>query len=434
MKKLPKALLAASVAVIALVGTASVVGTVRSAYAAEKKDDGESQSTRHLQSLSKPVYDIINKAQMALDMKMYEEAIKLANDVLGRKGLNEYEQVVAYQVLGFAQYSNGDNKGVIATFQKILAIAATAKGLPEGLAEGVQYNLAQLYIQEGQYDKGVQLVKDWLKNANNPGPDPYILIGSAYAQKDDYKGAIPYFEQGMDVAKKQGKEVQQSWYQNLFAMYIQTNQYAKAEPLIELLVEKWPTKDYLLNLSSLYGMMKREKDMLGILDVMYRKNMFNTSDQIVQLSQLWQYHDAPYRGAVILKKGIDDGVVEKTSKNYEALANAYVSASEVKKAIPYLQQAASLAKDGDLYVRLGEAFIEDQKWDQASDALKNAFSKGGLDNASQATYLRGIAEYNQGKLGDAKKSFAQCQNDKNTGKSCQQYLLVIRNKEKSQGG
>lgn len=433
MKQLPRALLAVSVAVIAVIGTATLIEAVQPAYGAEEGEQ-DRQQTRHLQSLSKPVYDIINKAQMALDMKMYDEAIKLANDVLERKGLNEYEQVIAYQVMGFAQYSKGSNKAVISTFEKILSIAATAKGLPEGLAEGVQYNLAQLYIQEGQYDKGIAMVKKWLEDAQNPGPDPYILIGSAYAQKDDYKAAIPYFEKGIEVAKTQGKDIQQSWYQNLFAMYVQTNQYTKAEPIIELLCEKWPSKDYLLNLSSLYGMMKREKDMLGILDVMYRKNMFNTSDQVVQLSQLWQYHDAPYRGAVILKKGMDDGIVEKTSKNYESLANAYVSASEVPKAIPYLEKAASLAKDGDLYVRLGEAYIEDQKWDKAASALSSAFDKGGLDNANQAVYLKGIAEYNQGKLNDAKRSFAQCQKDKNTGKSCQQYLLVIRNKEKAQGG
>jgi tetratricopeptide (TPR) repeat protein len=385
-------------------------------------------------SMSQAVYNIINKANMAMEMKMYDEAIKLSQDVLKRKGLNAYEQVTAYQLIAYSQYYLGQTKTALENFEKIIKIGDGVKGLPDGLVDGVKYNLATMYIQEGQYDRGIKMLKNWLAAATNPAPDAYVLIGTAYAQKEDYKAAIPYFEKAIDVAKSQDKEPQQNWYQNLASMYLQLQQFKKAEPILELMVSKWPTRDYLMNLAQVYGMDKREKDMLGIIDVMYRKGLLKTGNEIIQLSQLWQIHDGPYRGAEILKKGIDDGKVEKTAKNYEGLANAYIAAAELPKAIPYLEKAASLSKDGAIYVRLGEAYVGDQKWEKADTALNNAFKKGGLKNTNQAHYLQGIALYNMDKLNDAKRAFALCRDDKGLGKSCGQYLVVIRNKEKRKNG
>ena len=434
MKQLPKALLMASVAAFVATGSVTLIQAARPANAAEQKKEESQKETRHLMSMSQAVYNIINKANMAMEMKMYDEAIKLSQDVLKRKGLNAYEQVTAYQLIAYSQYYLGQTKTALENFEKIIKIGDGVKGLPDGLVDGVKYNLATMYIQDGQYDRGITMLKTWLASATNPAPDAYVLIGTAYAQKEDYKSAIPYFEKAIDVAKSQDKEPQQNWYQNLASMYLQLQQFKKAEPILELMVSKWPTRDYLMNLAQVYGMDKREKDMLGIIDVMYRKGLLKTGNEIIQLSQLWQIHDGPYRGAEIMKKGIDDGKVEKTAKNYEGLANAYIAAAELPKAIPYLERAASLSKDGDIYVRLGEAYVGDQKWEKANTALDNAFKKGGLKNKSQAYYMQGIALYNMDKLNDAKRAFAQCRDDKGLGKSCAQYLVVIRNKEKRKNG
>jgi len=434
MKQLPKALLMASVAAFVATGSVTLIQAARPASAAEQQKEESHKQTRHLMSMSQAVYQIIDKANMALEMKMYDECIKLSQDALKRKGLNAYEEVTAYQLMAYAQYNKGDTKSALANFEKIIKIGDGVEGLPDGLVDGIKYNLATMYVSDGQYDRGIAMLKKWLETAANPSPDAYVLIGTAYAQKEDYKGAIPYFEKAIDVAKSQDKEPQQNWYQNLASMYLQLQQFKKAEPILELMVAKWPTRNYLMNLAQVYGMDKREKDMLGIIDVMYRKGLLKTGNEIIQLSQLWQIHDGPYRGAEIMKKGIDQGLVEKTSKNYEGLANAYIAAAELPKAIPYLEKAASLAKDGDIYVRLGEAYVGDQKWEKADAAINNALQKGKLDNKSQAYYLQGIALYNLDKLNDAKRAFALCRDDKGLGKSCGQYLAVIRNKEKKNDG
>jgi tetratricopeptide (TPR) repeat protein len=431
MKRLPKLLLAASVSAFVATGCLTLIQSATPAYAAERngKEKDKKEETRHLQTMSQAVYAIIEKANKALDAKMYDDAIKYCNEALARKGLNEYEQVVSLQIRSYSQYYKDDVKDASAGFEKILAIGATAEGLPDGLIDSIRYNLAQIYVVNGQYDKSIALLKQWLQTAANPSPDAYILLGQAYAQQEKYKDAIPWYEKAIDVAKAQNKDISKDWYQNLGSMYMLTEQYKKAEPIWELLCEKWPNKNFMVTLANLYGLVKREKEMLGIFDALYRQGKLDKSTEIIQLSQLWQYHDAPYRGAVILKKGIESGIVEKNAKNLESLANAYVASDEIEKAIPFMTQAAALSKDGNLYVQLAQAYIQDEKWNQAADALQKGFDKGNVDNKAQAQYLLGITQYNLAKYNDAKRTFALCQSDKSLGKNCQQYLQAIRQKE-----
>ena len=123
MKQLPKALLMVSVAAFVATGSITLIQAARPANAAEQKKEESQKETRHLMSMSQAVYNIINKANMAMEMKMYDEAIKLSQDVLKRKGINVYEQVTAYQLMAYAQYNKGDTKSALANFEKIFGSA-----------------------------------------------------------------------------------------------------------------------------------------------------------------------------------------------------------------------------------------------------------------------------------------------------------------------
>ena len=107
-----------------------------------------------------------------------------------------------------------------------------------------------------------------------------------------------------------------------------------------------------------------------------------------------------------------------------------MAADEVEKAIPYMTQAASMSKDGNLYIQLGQAYIQDEKWKEAAQAIQKGFDKGGVDNKNQAVYLLGITQYNMDDYNAAKRTFAQCRSDKSLGSNCERYLQVIRQKEK----
>ncbi|MGI9324721.1 MAG: hypothetical protein ACR2PZ_05840, partial [Pseudomonadales bacterium] len=143
--------------------------------------------------------------------------------------------------------------------------------------------------------------------------------------------------------------------------------------------------------------------------------------------------EVPYRAAKVLDKGINDGVVEKTSKTLQSLGQAWQLSQEVDKAIPVYENAAKLADDGKIYERLANLYLEADKNGQCITAADNAIRKGGLRKVQTTHLVKGMCLYNQDKLGTARKSFANCRSKARSSKDdtnlrvCGQWITFIDN-------
>ena len=69
-------------------------------------------------------------------------------------------------------------------------------------------------------------------------------------------------------------------------------------------------------------------------------------------------------------------VVRNTEKNLKLLADSWRMAQEIDKAIPVLEQAAKISKDGKAYVLLGNLYLSEDKIDLAVSAIKQGMKKG----------------------------------------------------------
>ena len=95
------------------------------------------------------------------------------------------------------------------------------------------------------------------------------------------------------------------------------------------------------------------------------------------MAQLYLYHDIPIKAARVLQTGLDDGSIEKTEKNYELLAQAYMHAREWDKAIKPLTVAAEKSDKGRFYEQLGQSYLQDEKWRDAEQAFVMRWKKAG---------------------------------------------------------
>ena len=98
----------------------------------------------------------------------------------------------------------------------------------------------------------------------------------------------------------------------------------------------------------------------------------------------------------ILEKELDSGRIKDEEKNWEQLANAWLSAREWNKAIPPLKKAAEMSEDGELFLRLGQTFMQEENWKEAEENIKYAIKKGDLDNPGRAWLLLGITRNKKG--------------------------------------
>ena len=129
------------------------------------------------------------------------------------------------------------------------------------------------------------------------------------------------------------------------------------------MVYRFPDKKtYYRQLAALYAELKREEDSFAIQQIMYSKDMLEKHSELLRLAQLYLYYEIPYKAAIILEKELQAERIEDEEKNWEQLANAWLSAREWKKAIPPLTKAAEMSEDGRLFLRLGQTYMQEEDW------------------------------------------------------------------------
>jgi tetratricopeptide (TPR) repeat protein len=124
---------------------------------------------------------------------------------------------------------------------------------------------------------------------------------------------------------------------------------------------------------------------------------------------------------VTIERGIADGLVEKTSENFQYLSDAWISAHEWDKAEATLRRAAELDSDGDLWKRLAQVLMEKESWDGAKEALEAALSAG-VSDAGQTHYLLGVAAYQAGDTRGAESALRAATRDPSSQQQAQQWL------------
>jgi tetratricopeptide (TPR) repeat protein len=123
--------------------------------------------------------------------------------------------------------------------------------------------------------------------------------------------------------------------------------------------------------------------------------------------------------------------VPVTAKNYELLANAWVAAREYEKSIQPLRKAAEMSDSGDLFLRLAEVYVQKEDWGNASEATRQALSKGKLKNAGNAQLLMGVASYNQKKIDEAKTWFERARGHAENRQQADGWLAHIESEREA---
>jgi tetratricopeptide (TPR) repeat protein len=211
----------------------------------------------------------------------------------------------------------------------------------------------------------------------------------------------------------------------LLSLRIEREEYAKARPVLEQLTNLYPKKVYWMQLAAVYGELGQENESLAALELAYQQGLLDRDEELRRLAQLYLYHDLPYLGARVMEKGLADGTIAQDSEAYEILANGWMRAREFDRAIEPLTEAASAASDGELYLRLGQAFAEKEDWGAAADALRRAIEKGGLEEPGAANLLLGVALFNQEQLESARPYFARAAQRDKTRKDAELWLKLV---------
>lgn len=401
--------------------TALVALSLAGPVAAQTDEERDDAKTKQAQAVSKEVYDEIQKAQEMVDNKDYQSALRLLERLYNPDDLTEYEQANVLNYIGFIHFEQENVPKAIQTYERMLAIPS----LEEGQRKQTTYTLAQLNTMEEDYNKALNLLNTWFTLETNPGPQPYILLAQIYYQLERTADMIEPVETAMRIARERDEEVKEDWYVLLNYAYFTQENYAKVRDIQKTLLQNWPKKRYWFSLAGAYTELGEDQNLIAAYDAAYTQGLFEKENEFVTMAQLYLQREVPYKAGKLLEEKMEDGTVSRDAKNYRLLSQAWQLAQEDEKAIPALIQAAELSNDGELDVRLGNAYLNTANYEQCADAVRSGINKGGLKNADNAYISLGMCLYNLNRYDAAISAFREARKTPRSRRIADQWITVI---------
>ena len=390
------------------------------ANAQEAKEQKPSKpKTRRSEALGKDAFRRIEEAQSLTEEKKYDEAFALLQGISDSDRFKPYEKAIALQTVGYVHASKGDYQSAIDNFERAIA----SGHLPPRVVNALTYYLAQLNLAEDRPQKALMILNAWFA----------AIEGEARADAFGFKAQIhltldelPQAELAIRKALSKAEAPKPNWTRILLSVLLQQERYEEARPLLEDAVERWPgVKAFWQQLSNVYYQANEEKLAFVAQRAMHIQGMLTTSTELSRMAQLYLYHDVPIKAAQVLQRGMDGGAIEKTEKNYELLAQAYMHAREWSKSIVPLTKAAEASDKGRFYEQLAQSHVQNEEWAKAEAAMQKALDKGGLDNEANSWLILGIARARIEKYDDAIAAFRKAGDYDDVAKDAFRWIRSI---------
>ena len=335
--------------------------------------------------------------------------------------LKSYDRSVMWNAWAFVYFSDGKYDQAMDAYYNLI----NEPEVTIGLRVGALLSLAQLHLVQENYKEGIELILQWMNEVEKVTAQSYSLLGQAYYQTGDFRKSLSSMETAVTMAEEEGYKPRENWYVIMAACIGELKkEIGEKESLLrqidiyEILVNLYPKKQYFIQLGGSYGQLGREKDYMITLKAAHQKDFLNKESEYLALTQLLLLNQNPYWAAQVFVSGqkkmitiVDEKteeekivpVIKDTEKNLKLLADAWRMAQEIDKAIPVLEKAANMSKDGESFVLLGNLYLSEDKVEKAVEAINKGLEKGKVKKLSQVYLTLGQAYFELEKFEDAKE-------------------------------
>lgn len=375
--------------------------------------------TKKAYSLRQQVFKDFAKVQEKTELQDWPGALLVLQTIEKNKSAKytSFEKANLWNYFAWVNYSLEEFSSATRYYEKVLQ----EEQLSDALQLGTLYTLAQLKFVQEDYQGAIALLKKWMTLQPIIGADPYVLLAQGYYQLDDMSNSLVNINKAVDMYESKGKIPKESWFSLQRAIYYGKGDNKKVISILEKMAKYYSKPSYWKQLSSMYGIVDRDKDQLHALETAYLMGAVIKEKELMNLAYLLMGADVPYKAAQIIDRGMNAKQIEPTSKNLEVLATAWRLAQEVKKSIPAMQQAAQKSDSGDLYARLAGIYLNNDEYQNALSAGNKALQRGGIKRPDQLRIVLGMSLVNQGKYNESLKYFMAAAKDDRSKRFASQW-------------
>ena len=433
---------ACALSVIALCGAVALdqaaPGVFLSEAVAQDKPKKDTRETRRTPALRNKVYERLAEAQTLAEAKDYAGASAILNDMIsedGKQALNSYELANVYNLHAFLSYANEDYSQSLRYYGQVIA----QPDIPLAMEINTRFTIAQLYFVQEQWQQGIDALLMWFEMNEKPNAGSYVLLAQGYYQVKRYDLALDNVETAIAMHEGEGKLPKEQWYNLARFLYFDKEDFDSALDVLNTLIIYYPKKQYWVQASHLYGEKKDEPRQLALMEAAYEQGFLDRSSELVTMAYLYLNAEVPYYAGSVIEKGFSDELVEDKSKNYELAGSAWAQAQEVAKSIPMMEKAAAKSEEGELYVRLGNVYLDGDQFQKSADSIIKGLNKGGVKRPDQARLALGMAYFNLGDYNEARKAFRAASKEgarrkewERSKEMAQQWIAYVTSEEERQ--
>ena len=369
--------------------------------------------------LSEKLYQPLQEIQKLMDENKYPEArTKLAK--LLTRDLSNYEKAVLNQTLGYIYNAMEQYSEALDAFVTSLEFGA----LPNDVTLNLTYIIAQLYAQQGNLKQSRDYLETWLNKTPRPGIDAHIFAATVYYQMEEYADMVPHLKQALRISE----DPENYWYEMLFVAYYELEQYENASNTLVNMIKRFPEKsDYLLYLANTYLQADNNRKAIAVYELADKKNLL-TELEIKQLVNLYLVEDIPHKAALFLEEKLGKNIIPRSRENLELLANSWIRSNEDDKALQVLNDIAQMSGDPDVYLRIGQIYFKQHRWEKAQAALEEANNIDDNNKNARANLLLGIAAYHNDQVAISNKALNKASTNESTKQQAEWWLAKLNRK------
>ncbi|MBN1378608.1 MAG: hypothetical protein JXA04_05180 [Gammaproteobacteria bacterium] len=393
---------------------------------AASAQEQKKRKTVRTPAMREAIYKKLALAQEESEAKKYDKAMSILNDVKADESLNCYEIAMTWNIIAYVYTVQEKYNQALPAYSNVLK----QECVPEALEQQTLYAVSQLYLATDKPKEAIKTLKQWFAIAP-PNPQAYVLLGQCYYLTDDFKASVREVEKGIELNKTHGAEPRENWLLILRAGYYELGNMGKVTEILEELVRLYPKGDYFQQLSGMYGEQNKETRQTLTLEASYDGGYFKKSGEYVALASLLLNSEVPYKAAKVLEEGLKKKIVDEKISNLKLLAQAYVMAQEPRESIRVLKQAAKMSEDGELYIHLGQSYMNLDEWTACVSSLNQGLKKGGVKKLG-ATYVSlGVCLYNVDDLDEAIEAFKKATktDDKRSADFARSWIEFLRSEK-----
>ena len=339
------------------------------------------------------------RAQKAIADKSYNDADAVLTKYL--QTTSEQPPVEVYMMLGSARNDLKNIKGALDSF------LAGIRKYPEN--EQLYQNTAVLLYEKKDYVKAAEMFEKAYSYSKKPKLQTLYNAAATYYEGNNFQQAARVISTMLAKANKPRKE----WIQLAIHSYLQAGQQTKALSYLNDLLKQFPQEAaYWKLLAKVHMDRSKFVQAAAALETSYSFKA-PTKQDLIQLSQLYTFVNAPLKAARILEKTDSPN---RTTDQAIKIAKLYTKGGMPEKGLHTITTALARSQNKretiELAMYKATLLYSLRRFSEAYDEFSECISKSSMEN--DARFYRALCAWEM-------KKWSVCKKDFNTLKLSKQY-------------